>query len=483
MSYKFGFCTVIIVLLECFTTFAQEKDTMKLPDTPVARQFNKFLQAIESRDYQPYIQENFSQSFLDAFPLSTHLELFKQMHTLHGGFSVQAIEKSTEHELIVLVRSKKLDAWRRLAFHTEPSPPHKVAGIMIDMASPPDEDQTVMKKMTEEEILQYAEGELKRMVGKDEFSGAVLIAKGGQLILKQAYGMASKRFNVPNNVDTKFNIGSISKSFTQMAIAQLLEKGRICLDDKISRYLDNFPEEIGNKVTIRHLLTMRSGMGHYWIEEWRAKWATIKTVDALIEIIKKIPLDFEPGAKQQYSNSGYVVLGAIIEKVTGQSYYDYVRQNVFEPAGMFNTDSYELDQVVPNLAIGYTRNRSQVPYANNKWQNNLFLHSVKGSPAGGGYSTVDDLNLYVEALKENKLASEKHTNMVLGLFGNIDNLESRPGKFGIAGGAPVGINAVIEADLENGYTVIVLSNYDPPVAEKLGKKIFSMLCIQSSNKN
>ncbi len=483
MSYKFGFCTVIIVLLECFTTFAQEKDTMKLPDTPVARQFNKFLQAIESGDYQPYIQENFSQSFLDAFPLSTHLEFFKQMHITHGRFSIRAIEKSTEHELIVLVKSKKLDAWRRLVFHTEPRSPYKVTGIQIDMASSPDKDQEQIKKMSEKEILQYAEGELKRMVEKDEFSGAVLIAKGGQLILKQAYGMASKRFNVPNNVDTKFNIGSINKSFTQMAIAQLLEKGRICLDDKISRYLDNFPEEIGNKVTIRHLLTMRSGMGHYWTEEWRAKWATIKTVDALIEIIKKIHLDFEPGAKQQYSNSGYVVLGAIIEKVTGQSYYDYVRQNVFEPVGMFNTDSYELDQVVPNLAIGYTSNLSQAPYANNKWQNNLFLHSVKGSPAGGGYSTVDDLNLYVESLKENKLANEKYTNMVLGLFGNIDNSECRPGKFGIAGGAPIGINAVMEADLENGYTVIVLSNYDPPVAEKLGKKIFNMLCIQSSNEN
>ena len=142
---------------------------------------------------------------------------------------------------------------------------------------------------------------------------------------------------------------------------------------------------------------------------------------------------------------------------------------------MTNSDSYELDPIVPNIARGYTSNRSDSPYQGNELQNNLFLHSIKGSPAGGGYSTLDDLNSYVEALKANKLASETYTNMALGMFENEDNPENRPEGLGIAGGANVGINAIVEADFESGFTVIVLSNYDPPVAEELGIKFMKML--------
>ena len=173
---------------------------------------------------------------------------------------------------------------------------------------------------------------------------------------------------------------------------------------------------------------------------------------------------------------------AIIEKVTGQTYYDYVRENIFKPAGMSNTDSFELDQIVPNLAIGYTANRSNQPYNNNKWQNNLLLHSVKGAPAGGGYSTLDDLVNYIEALKQNKLASAKYTNMVMGMFRNVDNPD-RPPAIAVAGGAPVGINAFVGATIADasGYTVIVLSNYDPPTAQTFGMKIFGMLRNQPSS--
>ena len=313
------------------------------------------------------------------------------------------------------------------------------------------------------------------MMEADEFSGTVLIAKNGKPLLKKAYGMASKRFRVLNKVDTKFNIGSINKSFTQMAVAQLLEHGKIELDHTVGQYLSGFPEEIADKVTIGHLLTMKSGMGSYWNDEWQAKWSTIKTVDELIEIIRKIPLDFEPGTSRRYSNSGYVVLGAIIEKVTSQSYYDYVRENIYKPAGMENTDSYELDQIVQNLAIGYMRNQSENPYNSSKFQNNLLAHSVKGSPAGGGYSTLDDLLKYAEALQKNQLAGTKYTNLVLGLFQNTENPNKRPGGLGIAGGAPVGINAMVKTDFKSGYTVIVLSNYDPPVASDLGRSIFELL--------
>jgi len=466
---------VIMALLPSFTIFAQEGKQVQLPDTPAGQQVQKFLHALDSGEYETYIKENFSEQFLKDYPMTEHLGFFRQMSMMHGGFRIHSIEKSTEDEFVFIGKSKKMDAWRRLLFEIESEPPYRVSGLGIEMAAPPEGMDRIEKKLTEKEILEFAESELQKMAESDDFSGAVLIAKNGKALFRKAYGMASKRFNIPNNIETRFNIGSINKSFTGMAIAQLLEKGKIHLDDKLDKYLPDFPKEIAAKVTIRHLLTMRSGMGSYWNDEWETKWAKIKTVEALIEIIRKIPLDFEPGTQMQYSNSGYAVLGAIIEKVSGQSYYDYVRENIFMPAGMPNTDSYELDQIVPNLAIGYTANRSENPYKNNKLQNNLFIHSVKGAPAGGGYSTLDDLLNYVEALKQNKLAGAKYTNMNLSMFRNLENPDKRPPAIAIAGGAPVGINAFVGALIEDGYTVVVLSNYDPPTAQMFGMKITKML--------
>jgi D-alanyl-D-alanine carboxypeptidase len=454
---------------------AQNQPLTKLPDTPAGRQFQKFLEAIESGDHREYITSSFNQQFLEAFPLSDHIDFFRQVSTMHGGLTPYAIETASEYEIVVLAKSKKRDAWRRLDMSVEPEPPHKVAGLGIDVADPPAGATQPVRKMSEAEIIAFAGDELRKMAREDTFSGAVLIAKDGRPLFREAFGLASKEFDVPNRADTRFNIGSINKSFTEMAIAQLLEKELIGLDDPIGKHLSGLPPDIGAGVTIRHLLTMRSGMGSYWNEEWQERWATIKTIDDLMEIIKKIPLDFEPGTGKQYSNSGFVVLGAILEAVTGRGYYDYVRDSIFSPIGMNSTDSYELDQIVPNLAVGYTYNRSESPYNGNKRQNNLFIHAVKDSPAGGGYSTLDDLNLYVEALKSNALAGERYTNLVLDLYQNADNPDRRPVVFGIAGGAPVGINAVIEADLTSGYTVIVLSNYDPPVAEEFGSRLFKLL--------
>lgn len=447
----------------------------ELPDTPAGKQFKAFLIAVESGDHEEYIRNNFNQDFMNAFPMEAHLRFFQDVRTTHGGFLVHSIQRSSDFRIVVLAKSEKRDAWRRIDMGVEPEPPHKVAGLGIDPSGPPTGDEDELRQMTEEGILKYIENELAELSGKDEFSGAVLVAKDAQPLFRRAYGEASKEFDVPNRPDTKFNIGSINKSFTMMAIAQLMEQGRIDLDDRIGKYLPDLPNDWGERITVRHLLTMRSGLGHYWNEEWQSKFAEIKTVDALMDVVVKSTLDFEPGTRKQYSNSGFVVLGAIIESVTGQSYYDYVKENIYEPAGMADTDSYELDQIVPNLARGYTVNRSETPYGGKELQNNLFMHSIKGSPAGGGCSTLDDLNRYVEALKAGKLAGEKYTNMALGVFENVGRAEDRPKGLGIAGGADVGINAIVEADFITGYTVIVLSNYDPPTAEELGIKYLRML--------
>jgi len=466
---------VIAKLIVILNIHFIQGQAMPQVNTPAFEQFEVFLDCFNTGKHEEYIKSKFSQGFLASHSLADHLRFFKMIQEMDGGFVIEKFGKSTDYEIVAIVKSKKREVWHRLTFVTESVPPYKVALLSIRQAPRPSAEENMIKGSTEEEVLNNLVKKLEAMEQGNEFSGAVLIVKDDKQIFKQAYGMASKEFDIPNTVTTKFNIGSINKSFTQMAIAQLMEKNKIKLDDPIVTYLSDFPADISNKVTIRHLLTMTSGMGSYWNDEWRTKWAEIKTVQALIDVIKKVPLDFEPGTQQRYSNSGYVVLGAIIEKVSGQSYYDYVRQNIFIPAHMTDTDSYELDQIIPNLAIGYTRNLSASPYNQNKFQNNLFLHSIKGSPAGGGYSTLDDLYKYVIALKKNKLAGPKATNLVLRLFQNIDEVDVEVTDFRIAGGAPIGINAMLYSDFVSGYTVIVLVNCDPPIAIETAQEIMTRL--------
>ena len=214
-----------------------------------------------------------------------------------------------------------------------------------------------VKALEVEKIVEKTTAYLEELNAQNKFSGAVLIGKDGVPILKRAYGLANRSFNVPNRIDTKFNLGSMNKMFTGVSILQLVEQGKLALDDKIIKHVPDYPnKEITSKVTIHQLLTHTSGMGLYWTDEYmKTSKDRFRDIEDYLPLFVDQPLQFKPGSKFSYSNSGYMVLGLIIEKVTGQSYFDYVMENIYKPAGMINTDAYELDYVVPNLAVGYTQ--------------------------------------------------------------------------------------------------------------------------------
>ena len=188
------------------------------------------------------------------------------------------------------------------------------------------------------------------------FSGAVIVALNGEPLLEKAYGLADRSTNTPNQVDTKFNLGSMNKMFTAVSILQLVEQDRLSLDNTIMDILPDYPNStVAGAVTIEQLLTHTSGMGDCFTGEFFTTPAEqLKTVDGYLPLFVNQPLQFAPGTQYSYSNAGYIVLGLIIEKITGQSYFDYVRENIYLPAGMVNTNAFELDAVVSNLAIGYT---------------------------------------------------------------------------------------------------------------------------------
>jgi CubicO group peptidase (beta-lactamase class C family) len=367
-------------------------------------------------------------------------------------------------DAIKLVARSAKESWLELVFEFEKSAPYKLLGIRImRLAEPPDLNAPTTP-ITEAEMLKEIETFMDEISIKDEFSGVVLLAKGEKPIFQKAYGLASKEYNIPNRVDTRFNLGSINKFLTRIVIEQLEGKGKLRFEDPIGKYLPDYPnKEAAEKVTIRHLLDMTSGIGDFFGERYQSTPKDrIRTLSDYLLLFGDEPLLFEPGKNRQYSNGGYIVLGLIIEKVSGQTYFDYVRDNIYKIAGMENTTHLEADVPAENVASGYTNNWDENDHPGEPRRNNIYTRPARGSSAGGGYSTADDLLKLVVALKKNELSAPKTSE------------EINKAGIAIAGGAP-GINAYVETDPEKGYVIIVLSNYDPPVVDKVARKINSFL--------
>jgi CubicO group peptidase (beta-lactamase class C family) len=347
----------------------------------------------------------------------------------------------------------------------------RVLGVIQDFVS-----IDLVEDMVSSFSVHQLETFLEKRVELDEFSGAVLVAKDGKVSFKKAYGLANKRYNVPNQTDTKFNIGSINKIFTKVGILQLAERGKVSLNGHMGQYCPGFPQNVASKVAIHHLLNHTSGMGHYWNEKFETSKSRLRRVDDFLELFREEPLAFEPGEKSQYSNAGYVVLGKIIEVVSGQDYFDYVRERIYKPAGMDSTDHYEMDVPTPNLAIGYTRLDDEGQLQEGPRVENTFRIGVKGSPAGGGYSTVDDLHGFCIALHNHKLIGPEYTE--LALWHTSARREKAKSKvFGHAGGGP-GIGSIFEMYLDLGYVSVILSNYDPDCMWPVQKQIRDIIIKQ-----
>ncbi|HEV7922903.1 MAG TPA: serine hydrolase [Thermoanaerobaculia bacterium] len=290
-------------------------------------------------------------------------------------------------------------------------------------------------------------------VGPD-FSGVVLLAKDGKPVMQRASGLADPAKGIENRMDTKFNLGSINKIFTRLAIAQLAADGKLALDDTVRKHLPDFPSPNAARITIQQLLDHKSGLGDIFGPRYEAAPpSSLRKLSDFVPLFADQPLEFEPGTRERYSNAGYIVLGLIIEKLSKQSYYDYVRDHITRPAGMTDTASYAVEEKVANRAVGMTRNGP-----------NTATLPGRGSSAGGGYSTAADMLRFSQALLGEKLLDHQWTEWMFG-GGSARNL-------GIAGGAP-GINAVLE--IAPPYTLVVLANQDPPAAQEVARSAREMM--------
>lgn len=440
-----------------------------LPDTPAGRRAAAFLRVIGREDEESirqFFAEHVAPGFRDSFPMEEHIKQFQAMRRSMAAPEPAGFEEAEPGRAQLTVRSGKSGNTYLVEFELERDAPRRIAGFGWRRADP-------KAAALRFDSLEGLDAALRKEAAENRFSGVVLIAEQGAPVFRKAYGLAEKGNRVPNRADTKFDVGSITKDFTASAVLQLAERGGLKLDDTLGKYLTGFPPEIADRVTIRHLLQHRSGWGEYWgSEEYRKSWRDLRSVGSYLDIIRKLPLHFEPGSREQYSNVGYVVLGAVVEKAGGLPYYDYVRKNIFEPLGMRDTDFYEADMPVENRAVGYT-NLSPWGPPDGFRRANMYIEFPRGNPSGGTYSTADDLLKFFNGLVGDRVMSKASTDLMLNGFDAARQPPDRSKlKGGLAGGAP-GVSAVIF--FGGGRNVIVLSNYDEPVAEKVGRQVFNAL--------
>ncbi|MBL0939366.1 MAG: serine hydrolase [Gemmatimonadaceae bacterium] len=319
------------------------------------------------------------------------------------------------------------------------------------------------------------------------FSGQILVTRNGETLHERAVGVADRASGTKVSETTRFNLASLNKSFTAVAIAQLAERGKLSLDDKVGKRLPRWPNAtVRDSVSIRQLLTHTAGLGVYWNSpKWAGARESIRTVSDYAAVFAAEPLLSSPGTRFEYSNNGYIVLGAIIEAVSGESYDTYVQRNILDRAGMKHTSFPAMNEVGGTIAVGYTagamaagpQRAPNFSVAAPESSPNTASLPGRGGPAGGAYSTAGDLVKFGEALLNDRLVSRTWRDSLwtprtrdprapanirygLGFSMSVDS-SGRVLDVGHNGGT-VGGGAELAIDPNTGTIIAALTNHDVP---------------------
>ncbi len=364
----------------------------------------------------------------------------------------------------------------------------------------------------EAEAIAVVKAELGRRAAEDRFSGAVLVARNGQPLYAEGFGLADRERKIPNTADTKLHLGSLGKMFTGVAVMQLVQSGKLAVADTVGKHLPDYPNKEIAAVTLHQLLTHTGGTGNIFGPAFWAQRDRLNELQDYIDLYGERGPRFEPGSQWDYSNYGFLLLGRIVEVVSGKRYHDYVREHIFEPAGMTDTNNAPKIEPVPGLAVGYTRgggtrlaaaeppSESAPPPAKKKGKGPGKMKRPKaetageasgplqptrpdrGTSAGGGYTTVKDLLRFATALVSHRLLDPVHTALVTTgkvdaegrgkyAYGFIDQMTTEGARvIGHTGGGP-GINAVLHVFPDSGYVVVALANLDGRTAGEAARFI------------
>jgi CubicO group peptidase (beta-lactamase class C family) len=457
--HRAAFCAAAVVLLSGRAPIAQA-----LPPE-IKERVETFVRAFGGGDpaaFEAIAREVFTPEAFARRTPDERRRAVEQVAAELGTLALQSVERTGPDALTLVVRGSK-DVEARIILTIEPDPPHRIRGVRMAVGAGPEDGQTppapVNARMTREELAAALDAYLQRLSSEQGFSGAVGVAKNGDVVFEKAYGLADRAAQRPNTPATRFNLGSINKLFTQVAIGQLVAAGKLAFTDTIGKILSDYPNEDARAATVKQLIDHTAGLGDFFGPEFdRTAKTRFRSNADYVDFVSRQPLRFAPGARREYCNACYIVLGAIVEKVSGRRYEEYMAEHVFRPAGMTGAGFFASDAIVPDVAIGYTRRLPEG--GEGELRSNVFMHGATGSAAGGGYARIADLLAFDRALRNGALLNAE---MTVWLFGS----ETDRG-IGVAGGAP-GINAVLES---NGvWTVAAAANLDPPAAVRTGQAI------------
>ena len=435
---------------------------------PTVRLFQEWLHEMQTADdatYTKFVREHVAgfpggpDQWLEFRHRARGTRLYKVKSTTADGAELWLVDPNADS---FVTASAKLKAEDRnkieiTAMYLTPEIP--------DGATPP-------AKLGGPALVKAVSARAARDADSGDFSGAVLLARNGHILFEKAYGFAAREAHKPNRLNTQFRFGSMGKMFTAVAIMQLAQNGKIDLSAPIGHYLPDYPnQDLATKVTVSNLLTHTGGTGDIFGPDFDAHKATLRNLSDYVDLYGKRPLEFAPGSHFAYSNYGFILLGRIIEEVSGLTYDQYLQRNVFAPTGMDSTGNLPESDQLPRRAVAYMGFGANLKRADDTLP-------VRGTSAGGGYSTVGDFNRFVDALVSHRLLRADTLQKLIG-----GGVTSQDGKFypydfggtlpgsgryiGHNGGAP-GMNGDLLHFLDSGYTVVVLANRDPPAADFIG---------------
>ena len=435
---------------------AQAAPAVQQATSPAERQFRAWLATFNAGDrvaYEAFIRE---QSPSRAARIDNDMSMF----AVTGGFDLRKVESATATAVTCLVQERAWEQVARAAVEVEAAPPHRITRLALNLVPRPAD--MVVRRLTAPELAPAVRAKVNRQAADGRFQGAVLVARRGTVIYSDAKGLADREVGTPNTLETRFRMGSMNKMFTATAIMQLVQAGRIKLEAPLGTYLAGYPNrDVATKVTIHHLLTHTGGTGDIFGPQFAEHRLELRTLDDYVKLYGARGLEFEPGARWQYSNYGFLLLGVIVQKVSGQTYYDYVRDHIFKPAGMDGSGSEPEDVQVPGRAKGYMQEKGA-------WVLNTGTLPYRGTSAGGGYTTVPDLLRFAAALMNHKLLDAANTTLMTSgkvdtpgggkyAYGFAEDMEGGVRSFGHSGGAP-GMNGDLRIFPDSGYVVAALAN-------------------------
>lgn len=446
---------LLVCALVAGQAFADQVRTGPPPE--IRALFDAFTQAMNSGSadaWEAFVQARFAPALAEKTTPQQRAQMYAMLAKDFGTITIERVNREgPDAPLQLNVKGSNGNGVFILGIDGS-SPPRIVSfGVEAGERGGPGADglpsPPVDSTLTSDEIDRRLDGYFKKLAADDVFSGVALVARNGVPVFTGAFGLANREKKIPNTIHTRFNVGSINKEFTQVAIRQLVREGKLSLTDTLGKFFPDYPQAASRAATVEQLLTHRGGLADFFGPEFNqaAKDRFASNAD-YFAFVGSLPPSFAPGERNQYCNGCYIALGEIVAKVSGMPYEKYVADHIFTWAEMTGTGYPRSDRPADDIALGYTRRGGD-----GALRSNVALHGVTGSAAGGGYSTALDLLTYAKAVQAGRVPG------------------AEPG-LGIAGGAP-GTNAVLEARGE--WVVIVLSNFDPPTAERIGIAIANAL--------